>query len=392
MKNPIILLCFETISTFFSAIFTFTCGFYILTITDSGSIFGSYLAVLSIITVLTSPFLGNLIDRHSNKKILLFGQLLSSISLFVFACLYHYDISNIFTVMIILVFVDAIVKTTISSNFKFVTGPYLEKMVSIRQAIQTASLLITPILGGFIVSIINIHTLALINAATELIGFVLLLFLAFKNPTGHHQAKSFSKGFLEGMTYLFHHHPLKVIIITSLCISFLCNVLIVGFPIIIVNQLHYTSKLLGVAEGVLGGAIVLSSLVIMMFKIHSHIKNLYVISMLLQVLSLLIVASTYFFLTIPILVYSLILLSNVLLGCSVSLNNIPFQMMMHQMIEEHFKSRVFSLTQSIVSSLTPLSYVLFGLLVPLHYGIVYVVCAVLAFIVVLFFRKSYRHE
>lgn len=44
------------------------------------------------------------------------------------------------------------------------------------------------------------------------------------------------------------------------------------------------------------------------------------------------------------LVYSLILLSNVLLGCSVSLNHIPFQMMMHQMIEEHFKSRVFSLT------------------------------------------------
>lgn len=87
------------------------------------------------------------------------------------------------------------------------------------------------------------------------------------------------------------------------------------------------------------------------------------------------------------LVYSLILFSNVLLGCSVSLNHIPFQM-----IQEHFKSRVFSLTQSIVSVLTPLSYVLFGLLVPFHYGIVYVVCAVLAFIVVLFFRKSYRHE
>nr|WP_142302747.1 MFS transporter [Staphylococcus delphini] len=129
-----------------------------------------------------------------------------------------------------------------------------------------------------------------------------------------------------------------------------------------------------------------------MFKINSHIKNLYVISMILQALSLLIVASTYFSLTHPMLVYSLILLSNVLLGCSESLNNIPLQMMMHQMIEEHFKSRVFSLTQSIVSGLTPLSYVLLGLLVPLHYGIVYVVCAVLAFIDVLFFRKSDRHE
>lgn len=74
--------------------------------------------------------------------------------------------------------------------------------------------------------------------------------------------------------------------------------------------------------------------------------------MLLQALSLLIVASTYFLLTNPMLVFSLILFTNVLLGSSVSLNNIPFQMM-----EAHFKSRVFSLTQSIVSGLTPLSYV-----------------------------------
>ncbi|HEC2172898.1 TPA: hypothetical protein R1915_000953 [Staphylococcus delphini] len=57
------------------------------------------------------------------------------------------------------------------------------------------------------------------------------------------------------------------------------------------------------------------------------------------------------------------------------------------MIEEHFKSRVFLFTQSIVSGLTPLSYVLFGLLVPFHYGIVYVVCAVLAFISCCFLEK-----
>ncbi|PCF44084.1 hypothetical protein [Staphylococcus delphini] len=73
--------------------------------------------------------------------------------------------------------------------------------------------------------------------------------------------------------FLLQHHPLKVIIIASLCMNFLCNGLIVGFPIVIVNQLHYASKLLGMAEGVLGGTILLSSLVIAMFKINSHIKN-----------------------------------------------------------------------------------------------------------------------
>lgn len=50
--------------------------------------------------------------------------------------------------------------------------------------------------------------------------------------------------------------------------------LIVGFPIVIVNQLPYSSKLLGIAEGGLGGAIVLSSLVLSMMKSMTALKSL----------------------------------------------------------------------------------------------------------------------
>lgn len=42
MHNIVKLLCFDTLSTFMSSIFSFACSFYILTLTGSGSLFGHY--------------------------------------------------------------------------------------------------------------------------------------------------------------------------------------------------------------------------------------------------------------------------------------------------------------------------------------------------------------
>ncbi|MEL4231752.1 UNVERIFIED_CONTAM: MFS transporter, partial [Staphylococcus pseudintermedius] len=147
----------------------------------SGSTFGTYLAILAVITTVSSPFLGNLIDRNSNKLILITGQLLSISILFIFFLIYNDEVYTIFLVMVVLVFVDSIVKTTISSNLKFITGDYLEKVVSIRQTIQSSSVLITPLLGGFIVALIDLKYLALINMFTEFVAFLLLLLLNFRS-------------------------------------------------------------------------------------------------------------------------------------------------------------------------------------------------------------------
>ncbi|HCU5977380.1 TPA: hypothetical protein K8075_000090 [Staphylococcus pseudintermedius] len=84
MQKSVILILFSTISTMFSDIFTFACGFYVLQLTGSGSLFGTYLSILAIIQVLTMSIFGNMIDRHSNQKVLILGQVLSVVTLFIF--------------------------------------------------------------------------------------------------------------------------------------------------------------------------------------------------------------------------------------------------------------------------------------------------------------------
>ncbi|MGO4021779.1 MFS transporter [Staphylococcus pseudintermedius] len=395
MNKSIILITFETISIFFSSIFIFACGFYVLKITHSGSTFGTYLAILAVITTVSSPFLGNLIDRNSNKLILIIGQLLSISILFVFFLIYNDEVYAIFLVMAVLVFVDSIVKTAISSNLKFITGDYLEKVVSIRQTIQSSSVLITPLLGGLIVTLIDLKYLALINAFTEFVAFLLLLLLKFKSGNITSRSQKFTHSFLDGIKHLISINNLKIIFIINLFINFLCNSLIVGLPIIIINHLNMNAKYLGLAEGTLGGAIVASSLLISILNIQNRLKFLYLFSMLLQAISLFIVSLTYFDTITKFYIFIIILISNLLLGFSVALNNIPFQVMLQKIVDENYKSRVFSIIQSMSSSITPVSYVLFGFLIPLNYFLIYFFCSIgMLILLVIFkikFKDAYEH-
>ncbi|EGQ2723275.1 MFS transporter, partial [Staphylococcus pseudintermedius] len=196
--------------------------------------------------------------------------------------------------MVVLVFVDSIVKTTISSNLKFITGDYLEKVVSIRQTIQSSSVLITPLLGGFIVALIDLKYLALINMFTEFVAFLLLLLLNFRSGNITSRNQKFIHSFLDGIKHLISINNLKIIFIINLFINFLCNSLVVGLPIIIINHLNMNAKYLGLAEGTLGGAIVASSIIISILNIQNRLKFLYLFSMLLQAVSLFIVSLTYF--------------------------------------------------------------------------------------------------
>ncbi|WP_196231989.1 hypothetical protein [Staphylococcus delphini] len=106
MGNIVKLLCFDTLSTFMSSIFSFACSFYILTLTGSGSLFGTYLGAIAIIETLALPLIGTFIDRVAHKRLLMIGQSISTGILLLFAFAFTENIPMIFVTMIVLVFVD----------------------------------------------------------------------------------------------------------------------------------------------------------------------------------------------------------------------------------------------------------------------------------------------
>lgn len=390
MKKSFYLLCFDTLSTLGSGIFTFTCSFYILQQTGSGSIFGMYLALLAIVNTISMPLIGNVIGRHHNKTILFIGQIGSILALTSFTLFYkgHYQV--IFLLMMVLVVVDVIVKTIVTSNLKWITGDYLERVISLRQLIQSASMLASPIIGGILISFLNIQQVAFMNIVTESVALIFIFFLTFKHGQTQTERLTFWGDFKAGVQYLHRMTEVKYLLIIAVFLNFIMNVLIVGVPILIVQKLSLSAKHLGVAEGTLGVALILSALLFTVVPLKKHLRRSFLYALLLQQLILLLYIIINVLGASSMIVYSVVIIGQLLLGFSVTLGNIPYQILLQNTVDEAFKSRVFSVNQSLSSALVPLSYVLFGYLLPLSFLLTFVGCAIaMAVLVMVFINKIY---
>ncbi|WP_241523179.1 MFS transporter [Staphylococcus delphini] len=119
------------------------------------------------------PLIGTFIDRVAHKRLLMIGQSISTGILLLFAFAFTENIPMIFVTMIVLVFVDMMVSSIVSSNLQLISGEYLEKLISYRQIVTSASGILSPILGGLLVAILSIQNIALINSVTEFLCLLL---------------------------------------------------------------------------------------------------------------------------------------------------------------------------------------------------------------------------
>lgn len=390
MYNIIELLCFDTLSTFMSSIFSFACSFYILTLTDSGSLFGTYLGAIAMIETLALPLIGTFIDRVAHKRLLIIGQSISTSILLLFA--FTENIPMLFITMIVLVFVDMIVSSIVSSNLQLISGEYLEKLISYRQIVTSASGILPPILGGLLVAILSIQNIALINSVTDFLCLLLLSFLTFKNAGVVQQQQTFFQNFKTGFKYVARFNNLKAITVTVAFVNFLITAIMVGVPFMILQQLHLTSKHLGLFESIFSGSVLASGLFFSIYTLKNQYKRY--ISTSITILAFVLVASGLapMFQEQPWLSFGIIAFATFVAEFAVNLNNIPLQILLQKEVEERYKTRVFALLGSLSMGLRPAALVFFGFVIPLHTTHAFVISGVVLLWVLLYFRKLYAEN
>lgn len=392
MHNMIKLLCFDTLSTFMSSIFSFACSFYILTLTGSGSLFGTYLGAIAIIKILALPLIGTFIDRVAHKKLLMIGQSISTGILLLFAFVFTENIPMIFVTMIVLVFVDIIVSSIVSSNLKLISGDYLEKLVSYRQIVTSASGILSPILGGLLVAMLSIKNIALINSVTEFLCLLLLSLLTFKQADVVQQQQTFSQNFMDGLKYIARFNNLKAITVTAAFVNFLVTSIMIGVPFMILQQLHLSSKHLGLFESIFSGSLLVSGLIFSIFTLKNHYKRYISTSITILAFALMTYGIAPLFQEMPLLSFGMIAFVTIVTGFAVNLNNIPLQILLQKEVDERYKTRVFALLGSLSMGLRPAALVFFGFVMPLHTTIVFVISGIVLLSVLLYFRKHYSEN
>lgn len=388
--NIIKLLCFDTLSTFMFSIFSFVCSFYILTLTDSGSLFGTYLGAIAMIETLALPLIGTFIDRVAHKRLLIIGQSISTSILLLFA--FTENIPMLFITMIVLVFVDMIVSSIVSSNLQLISGEYLEKLISYRQIVTSASGILSPILGGLLVAILSIQNIALINSVTVFLCLLLLSLLTFKNAGVVQQQQTFFQNFKTGFKYVARFNNLKAITVTVAFVNFLITAIMIGVPFMILQQLHLTSKHLGLFESIFSGSVLASGLFFSIYTLKNQYKRY--ISTSITILAFVLVASGLapMFQEQPWLSFGIIAFATFVAEFAVNLNNIPLQILLQKEVEERYKTRVFALLGSLSMGLRPAALVFFGFVIPLHTTLAFVISGVVLLWVLLYFRKRYAEN
>ncbi len=390
MYNIIELLCFDTLSTFMSSIFSFACSFYILTLTGSASLFGTYLGAIAMIETLALPLIGTFIDRVAHKRLLMIGQSISTGILLLFA--FTENIPMIFMTMIVLVFVDMIVSSIVSSNLQLISGEYLEKLISYRQIVTSASGILSPILGGLLVAILSIQNIALINSVTDFLYLLLLSLLTFKNASVVQQQQTFFQNFKTGFKYVARFNNLKAITVTVAFVNFLITAIMIGVPFMILQQLHLTSKRLDLFESIFSGSVLASGLFFSIYTLKNQYKRY--ISTSITILAFVLVASglTPMFQEQPWLSFGIIAFATFVAEFAVNLNNIPLQILLQKEVEERYKTRVFALLGSLSMGLRLAALVFFGFVIPLHTTLAFVISGVVLLWVLLYFRKRYAEN
>lgn len=382
-KNALKLILFGFISKIGSKIFSFACAFYILNNTENSYLYSLYLALVVLTTVFSTPIAGVFIDKLNNKRLVLYSQLTSVITLGLFAFVYNDNIYLIVVLGIILNIPDGINGIIIQKNLKEIVTKDFERIISIRQTINTVMNFVVPILGGVLVGFIPLQLLGAFNLFTEAISILLLQSLPILN---HKQVKNkFLPLFKEGVQYLAKKKNIVLILSTGLIVNFLVNSTSVGVPIIAIQQLKLTSTQFGTLESGYTLSIFIVSLILSIYPPKRKVDRYFKLSVIIQVIVL---SALGWFLMFPhsqTVSFIFFIIMNMLLGSSTPISNIAYSIYLQNQVEAEYKGRVFSLNQAVAQSIIPISLGIFGLILNKNAGLIYLIVAALMLITLIIF-------
>ncbi|EJD8553886.1 TPA: MFS transporter [Staphylococcus pseudintermedius] len=386
--NAYKLIIFGFISTIGSSVFSFACAFHILKNTENSYLYSIYLTLIVITTILSTPISGVFIDSVNNKRLILYSQLSSVAALIIFSLLYDDNVYMIICLGLLLTVPDGINSVIIQKNLQRIVTDNLERVISIRQTVSTLTSFVSPIIGGIVIAFIPLQVIGMMNMLTKAISIILIQSLPIIN---HQQMKSqFVHSFKEGVQYLVKKKEIMTFLVCAMLNNFLINVIVVGVPIIAIQQLHLKSTQFGMIESGYTIALFLVSFVMSIYPVKRGVTLFYKIGILIEIVTLF---SLGVFLLYPhqnSTSFIFLIATYMLIGVSLPIINTPYGVYLQKAVEDEYKGRVFSLNSSIAQAIIPVSLSFFGFILNDNAAQVFMIDAILMLVVLTGFSIAMR--
>ncbi|SLJ98442.1 MFS transporter [Bacillus toyonensis] len=367
-RNIILMMIGKMTSLLGAGIYTFAMGLYVLKTTGSGMGFATTLICGSIPRMICGPIAGAVADRVNRKWLVIGTDLLSSLTMlimFILATTFGPSLLFIYVSAALLSICASFYSVALTSSIpNLVDEERIQKASALNQTAASLSNILAPIIGGVVFGFFSIKLFFLLNSITFFLAVIVQLFIVFDlyKKEMVESKEHFLMSIKEGFSYIKRQHEIYGLMKIGLWVNFFASALFVSLPFIIIQNLHLSSKQLGVVEGMLAVGMLIGAIALSVRKeVNNPFRSVYIGLFLFAGLSLCTVFPLL--VTIPKVVSFMYYIAFMILtGISMMAVNIPMQVHLQKTTDPSYLGRVFGLLETIATAIAPLGMIVYGLL------------------------------
>lgn len=354
-------------SSFALAFFTFSQTWYIVKKLDLEASLGLVLVASSVPRLVFMIIGGATADKFPKKNIMFFSNIIRACLVVGLLIWLLADGVTLYTFALFALFfglADAFFWSADGSILPEIVAKFrLTQANSITQMTNQSSLILGPMLAGFLIKVSNYTTVFLITICMLVLAAIFVR--KIKMPSMEEEYKpegNMLTSIIEGIRYVKKSTFLSTLLICSAFLNmFLIGPMQIGFPIFVKNVLHGDSLLYSYLEGSVGGGMAIGAIGVALLNIRRHRGWFCIIMIFMSGIS-------FFLLTESTIVWHALLAGSIY-GATLAMGVIPLMAVIQSSVQEDMMGRVMSLLMLSSMGLIPISYTITSLLITTHLSV-----------------------
>jgi len=233
----LLFLISQNLSIFGSSVVGYAIIWYVTLETSSGTwMMGVTLATM-VPYLLISLYSGVWADRYSRKRLIMLSDGFIALATFVLFILFrmgYRQLELLLAVSVIRSLGSGIQSPAVNAIFpQLVPKEHLTRIQGINQSVRSVLLLLSPAVGGVVLSLMNISWAFLLDVITAFLAIVVFAFIRVEQIKHKDEAFSVRKDMREGLSYTFRNPVLKSLILYYALAFFLVTPAAILTPLLV---------------------------------------------------------------------------------------------------------------------------------------------------------------
>jgi len=378
---------------------------FILDLTGSGMVMGTFMIVFLAPRLVLYPLAGVVGDRFNRKWIMVWMDFGRSILLVVLAFLAFGDLISLpvlFGAQFFISIMDALFDPSTAAMLPdIVDEETLTRANSIVGAVDSFSHIVGPVIGGILYAMGGITIALLGNGLSFGISAVSELFIRYEQKTRKiERLKEVVNDLKEGFGFVRGNRGLLVFLILALVVNlFITPILTVLYPYVLRIVIQFSSEQYGLLQTSFVAGIFMGNLLIGSFFARSKIEKMLNRGLMAHIVLLFIFTSLIFPGSIEKLGnaswtnFLALFFTFILMGIFNAFVNTPLNVKFQRLVPTEYRARVFSVIGMTAQGVIPIGFAVMGVLLDLTSPhVIALVFSVILFIEILIFVLKYSRE